>query len=75
MKLLKIIVTTLFLFVTTLLYANITVLKVEGNAAYKVGSRWVQLKVNQTLEEGVKISTGANSSVDIRLNSRNHTIR
>jgi len=75
MKLLKMIITTLFLFVTTLLYADITVLKIEGNAAYKDGNKWMPLKVNQKLPEGVKVSTGANSFVDIKLNSKNHTIQ
>ena len=75
MKLAKIIITTLFLFIATLLYADITVLKIEGSAAYKDGHKWVPLKVNQKLPEGTKISTGANSFVDIKLNSKNHTIR
>jgi len=75
MKKLKLIITTLFILTTTFLYANITVLKIEGSAAYKDGHKWVLLKVNQKLAEGVKISTGAHSYVDIRLNSKNHTIQ
>jgi len=80
MKLLKIILTTSFLFLTTLfittrLYADITVLKIEGAAVYKAGSKWVPLKVNQKLPEGTKVSTGANSYIDIRLNTKNHTIQ
>ncbi|MCL2154846.1 MAG: FecR family protein [Leptospirales bacterium] len=75
MRLLKIFITTSFLFIATFLYADITVLKVEGSAAYKDGNKWVPLKVNQKLSEGVKISTGANSFVDIKLNSKNHTVQ
>lgn len=75
MKLLKVIITTSFLFITTLLYADIIVLKVEGSAAYKEGNKWLPLKVAQRLPEGVKVSTGPNSFVDIRVNSKNHTIQ
>ena len=75
MKIAKIIMVTFFLFVTTFLYADITVLKVEGSVAYKDGNKWLPLKVNQKLTEGVKISTGANSYADIKLNSKNHTIQ
>ena len=75
MKTAKIILVTSFLFITTLLYADITVLKIEGSAAYKDGNKWTALKVNQKLAEGVKISTGANSYAEIRLNSKNHTIQ
>jgi hypothetical protein len=75
MKLTKIIITAFFLFITTFLYAEITVIKIEGSAAYKDGNKWSVLKVNQKLAEGVKISTSANSFVDIKLNAKNHTIQ
>jgi hypothetical protein len=77
MKFLKIIITGFMttLFIALPLYADITVLKIEGNAAYKEGNKWVPLKVNQKLAEGVKISTSADSFVDIKLNSKNHTIQ
>jgi len=75
MKLTKIIITASFLFITTLLYADITVIKITGTAAYKDGNKWVALKTNQKLSEGVKISTSANSFVDIKLNSKNHTMQ
>jgi len=75
MKFIKIIITASFIFITTLLYAEITVIKIEGSAAYKDGNKWQVLKVNQTLAEGVKISTSANTFVDIKLNSKNHTIQ
>ena len=75
MKKLKIIITTSFLLTTPLLYANMTVLKVEGSAAYKEGNRWLPIKVNQKLAEGVKINTGVNSYVEIKLNLKNHTIQ
>ena len=75
MKLVKTIITTSLLFITTLLYAEITVLKVEGTAVYKDGNKWAPLKQNQKLFEGVKVSTGINSYVSIQLNSKNHTIQ
>jgi len=75
MKFAKITIAAFFLFITTLLYAEMTVIKVEGSAAYKDGNTWQLIKVNQKLPEGVKISTGANSYVDIKLNSKNHTIQ
>jgi len=75
MNLLKVIITTSLMFLTTLLYANITVLKVEGTVAYKDGNRWLPVKVGQKLVEGVKISTGADSFVDIKLNSKNHIVQ
>ena len=75
MKLTKIMIATFFLFVSTFLYADIIVTKIEGSAAYKEGNKWVPLKVNQKLFEGVKISTSANTFVDIKLNSKNHTIQ
>jgi len=65
----------LMIFFITTTYAEISVTKIEGSAAYKAGNKWVPLKVNQKLEEGVKISTGANSYADFKLNSQNHTIR
>lgn len=63
------------LFFTLSLQAEISVLKVEGSAAYKEGNKWIPLKNGQKLSEGVKVSTGANSYADIKLNSQNHTIR
>jgi len=74
-KLAKITIGAFFLFITTLLYAEMTVIKVEGSAAYKDGNTWQLIKVNQKLPEGIKISTGANSYVDIKLNSKNHTMQ
>jgi len=76
MKLIKLTTTAIcILFLTTALHAEITVLKVEGSAAYKAGNKWLPLKNGQKLPEGVKVSTGANSFAEIRLNSRDHTIR
>jgi len=76
MKLIKITLTafTVILF-TAVLQAEISVIKVEGSASYKEGNKWLPLKVNQKLSEGVKVSTGANSYADIMLNSLNHTVR
>jgi len=76
MKLIKIsIASILIMFFTATLHAEISVLKVEGSAAYKEGNKWIPLRTGQKLAEGVKISTGANSYADIKLNSQNHTIR
>lgn len=76
MKLFKISITALsILFFSAALHAEITVQKVEGSAAYKEGNKWVPLRNGQKLAEGVKVSTGANSYADIKLNSQNHTIR
>ncbi len=76
MKLIKIsIASILIMFFTAALHAEISVLKVEGSAAYKEGNKWIPLRTGQKLAEGVKISTGANSYADIKLNSQNHTIR
>ncbi len=63
------------LFFTAALRAEISVIKVEGSAAYKEGNKWLPLKNGQKLSEGVKVSTGANSFAEIRLNSHNHTIK
>ncbi len=60
---------------TASLQAEISVIKVEGSAAYKDGNKWLPLRNGQKLAEGVKVSTGANSYADIKLNSMNHTIR
>ncbi len=76
MKILKIGLAVIsIMFFTAALYAEISVIKVEGSAAYKEGNKWLPLKNGQKLTEGVKVSTGANSFADIKLNSRNHTIR
>jgi hypothetical protein len=76
MKLIKTTLAAISILVfTAALHAEISVIKVEGSAAYKEGNRWVPLKTGQKLAEGVKVSTGANSYADIKLNSQNHTIR
>lgn len=76
MKLMKMTLAAISILVfTAALHAEISVIKVEGSAAYKEGNRWAPLKTGQKLAEGVKVSTGANSYADIKLNSQNHTIR
>jgi hypothetical protein len=76
MKLIKLTVAAFSILLFTItLHAEISVLKVEGSAAYKDGNKWIPLKTGQKLSEGVKVSTGANSYADIKLNSQNHTIR
>lgn len=72
-KIIPLIIAVFFLS-TASLFAEITVLKVKGNVAYKTGRSWAQLRAGQSLPEGVKISTGAKSSAELRLNSLNHTI-
>ena len=69
------IITSLIFLFTTSLYAEISVIKVQGNAAYREGRSWLPLKTGQKLPEGVKISTGANSSAELSLNSVNHTVK
>lgn len=65
---------TIIIFASTSLYAEISVIKVQGNAAYREGRSWLPLKDKQKLPEGVKISTGANSFAELALNSKNHTV-
>lgn len=76
MKLLKMItISSLICLFSIASYAEITVIKVQGNASYKEGKNWMPLKDNQVLPEGVKISTGTNSYAEIKLNSINHTVK
>lgn len=76
MKLIKISIAAVsIMFITAIVHAEITVIKVEGSAAYKEGTKWIPLKTGQKLPEGVKVSTGANSSAELKLNSVNHTVK
>jgi len=76
MKLIKMTIAAVsILFFYSALHAEISVIKVEGSVAYKAGNKWIPLTTNQKLAEGVKVSTGANSFAELRLNSKNHTIR
>jgi len=56
-------------------FADITVIKIQGTAAYRDGNKWSPLKEKMKLPEGVKVSTGANSYAVISLNSINHTVK
>jgi len=69
------IITSIIILFSTSLFSEISVITVQGNAAYKEGKNWVQIKEKQKLPEGVKISTGANSYAELRLNSINHTVK
>ncbi len=69
------IISSIIFIFSTSLYAEITVIKVQGNAAYKEGRSWIPLKEKQKLPEGVKISTGSNSYAELSLNSINHTVK
>jgi hypothetical protein len=70
-----ILIASLILFFSSALFAEITVTKIQGNAAYREGRSWLPLKEKQKLPEGVKISTGANSYAELSLNSVNHSIK
>lgn len=72
-KIISLIIAVFFLG-TSSLFAEIKVLKVKGTVAYKTGKDWAPLSTGMVLEDGVKISTGANSSAELRLNALNHTI-
>jgi hypothetical protein len=75
MKTIKIAISLSFLLLfSTSLFAEIKAVSVKGTVAYRDGRNWVPLKVNQVLKEGSRISTGANSSAEIRLNRLNHTV-
>lgn len=76
MKSLKMIfISSFILLFSTSIYAEISVIKVQGNASYKDGKTWLPLKEKQKLPEGVKISTGTNSFAELTLNSVNHTVK
>src|SRR5208337_1312397 len=68
------IITAVIFFSTSGLFAEIKVISVKGSVAYREGRSWAALKQGQVLQEGVKISTGANSSAELRLNAINHTV-
>lgn len=68
------IIAVLTVIYTASAFAEISVIKVDGTAAYRDGKKWVPLKNGMKLPEGVKVSTGANSTAELRLNSINHTI-
>lgn len=68
------IISIITVFYTATASADITVLKVDGTAAYRDGKKWVPLKVKMKLPEGVKVSTGANSYAELSVNSINHTV-
>lgn len=63
-----------FFMCSVTLSAEIKALKVKGKVAYKITKDWAQLKEGQVLPEGVRISTGANSSAELGLNSLDHKI-
>ncbi len=69
------IISCFMVFYTSIVFADISVIKVEGTAAYRDGRKWIPLRENMKLQEGVKVSTGANSYAELSLNSINHTVR
>lgn len=72
-KIISLIIAMFFLG-TSSLFAEIKVLKVKGTVSYKTGRDWAAVTAGMELPEGVKISTGANSSAELKLNALNHTI-
>ncbi len=56
-------------------FAVITVEHINGKAAYKDSQQWRPLAINQKLEVGTKISTGAHSSVVLNIDGSKVTIR
>ncbi len=54
--------------------AEIKVISVTGSAAYKVGNKWVPLKTGLLLAVGTKVSTGARSRVEIKINKHTVTV-
>jgi len=72
-KIISLIIAIFFLG-TGSLFAEIKVLRVKGTVAYKTGRDWAPLSAGMVLQEGAKVSTGANSTAEIRLNALNHTI-
>jgi hypothetical protein len=69
------IISSLVFIFTASAYAEISVTSVKGTAAFREGRSWLPLKIGQKLSEGVKISTGANSFVELNLNSIRHSVK
>lgn len=57
------------------LRADVRVLDIQGTAAFKDQSQWKPVKKGQALKEGTKISTGARSSVRLKIDNATVTIR
>ncbi|MBN2402333.1 MAG: FecR domain-containing protein [Spirochaetes bacterium] len=55
-------------------FAEITVVSVKGQAKYKTGRQWIDLKPGLKLPEGVKISTGVKSGAVLNVNGSSVTI-
>ncbi|MBN1500104.1 MAG: FecR domain-containing protein [Spirochaetes bacterium] len=70
----RIIILTVILLSAADLFGAITVVSVKGTVAFKNGNAWAPLRANQTIQEGTKISTGANSYAVISLNKFNHRV-
>jgi len=73
-----ILVFTLFcVFLTANLFAKIIAETTKGEVAFKTeqaGSKWMPLREKAELQDGVKISTGLNSSVVLNLNGNRVTV-
>lgn len=57
------------------LISDVRVIDISGTAAYKDQRQWKAMKKGQTLKEGTKISTGARSSVQLKIDNATVTIR
>lgn len=56
-------------------FSAILVVSVKGDAAYMEGGQWKPLSKGQTLTEGVKISTGINSTAVLNLDGHILTVK
>ncbi len=75
MKRKLIVIFTITLFLSSVsLFAQIKVISLKGKVSYKAGRQWKQLKRNQILNEGTKISSGTNSYAVLQLNRHRHLL-
>jgi hypothetical protein len=56
-------------------FAETTVTSVKGQAKYKTGNQWIDLKTGMKLAQGTKISTGVNSTVVLNINGSEVTVK
>ena len=66
------IMTTIFLFFTTLAYSEVRVLKVKGKVSYKTSGYWKTLRNGMVLKRGTKVSTSFRSWAILKINNRSY---
>lgn len=72
----KLVITLLFiLFCISSSFAAIRVVSVKGQAAFKTGNQWNQLRSGMGLPVGAKVSTGADSTVVLKIDDHTVTIK